>query len=86
MAKRNDTHPAIRSETPEDSEEQNDLDDLIAEIAQQHPEFPAMVEAALQERRTLRERGIDPNDMPPSNGLEQQETAAPMPTGPDGQD
>jgi hypothetical protein len=45
-------------------DERDDLDKLIAEIAQQHPEFPAMVEEALQERMAARACGEDPNDIP----------------------
>jgi len=49
-----------------DDDERDDLDDLIAEIAKEHPEFPAMVEAAVQRRREARARGEDPNDLPPT--------------------
>ena len=49
-----------------DDDERDDLDDFIAEIAKDHPEFPAMVEAALQRRREARARGEDPNDLPPA--------------------
>ncbi|GEM_PF-4252447 len=40
-------------------DERDELDDLIAEIAQRNPAFPAMVEAALQKRRAARARGED---------------------------
>jgi hypothetical protein len=42
----------------------DDLDDLIAEITKENPNFPAMLEAALQERLAMIARGEDPNDIP----------------------
>ena len=41
---------------------QNDLTDFIAECSQNDPEFPALVEAALQRRLAMRARGEDPNE------------------------
>lgn len=56
-----------------DDDGRDDLDDLIAEIASKNPEFPAMVEAAMQRRRAARARGEDPNDLPPSDDATEEE-------------
>jgi len=47
-----------------EDDEQDDLDDYIAECAKNDPEIPALIEAALQRRREMRARGEDPNDDP----------------------
>ncbi len=44
--------------------EKDDLEEFIAECAKEDPNFPAMVEAALQRRQAARARGEDPNDIP----------------------
>lgn len=44
--------------------DKDDLEDFIAECAKEDPNFPAMVEAALQRRQAMRARGEDPNDIP----------------------
>jgi hypothetical protein len=59
-----------------DDDERDDLDDLIAEIAQEHPEFPAMVEAALRERQAARVRGEDPTNTPQGEEDTQEQPAA----------
>ncbi len=64
-------------EIPDDDDERDELDELIAEIAQEPPEFPAMVEAALQERLAARARGEDPNDIPWDGEQEEQGTPKP---------
>jgi len=45
-----------------DVNEVDDLTDFIAECAQDDPDFPALVEAALQRRLAMRARGEDPNE------------------------
>lgn len=83
-------HTNIDSSSPQpddwddDDDDRDDLDDLIAEIAKRHPEFPAMVEAAVEERRALRAHGIDPNDLPSdAEGEEdEQQTTASQPATP----
>lgn len=45
-------------------EERDDLDDLIAEITKQNPDFPALLEQAKRERLAMIARGEDPNDVP----------------------
>lgn len=44
-----------------DDDERDDLEEFIAECTQENPDFPAMVEAALQRRRAARANGEDPN-------------------------
>ncbi|WIG58771.1 MAG: hypothetical protein OJF49_001517 [Ktedonobacterales bacterium] len=60
-----------------EDDERNDLDDLIAEITAKNPEFPAMVEAALQRRQAARARGEDPNQFAQPDEEEQEQPAAP---------
>ena len=42
--------------------EVNFLDEIIAERTKQNPDFPRLVEAALQRRKAMRAQGKDPND------------------------
>jgi hypothetical protein len=80
MATERDRHEL--RETPDD-DERDELDELIAEIAQEHPEFPAMVEAALRERMAARARGEDRNDIPwYDEALEEQNTSMPSSAAP----
>ena len=64
MANDSTTNASNNHDKAWDDDERDDLDDLIGEIASKHPEFPAMVEAALQRRREARASGEDPNDLP----------------------
>ena len=48
----------------EDDSDHDDLDDLIAEITKENPNFPALLAEALQERLAIIARGEDPNDIP----------------------
>ena len=59
---RNTVNDSLNTHDIWDDDERDELDELITEIAKEHPEFPAMVEAALQERLVARARGEDPND------------------------
>lgn len=72
---RNTINDSLDSHDIWDDDERDELDELIAEIAQEHPEFPAMVEAALQERLAARARGEDPNDIPQTSEDGERETA-----------
>ena len=65
-----------------EDDEQDDLEGLIAEIAQNDPGFPALVEAAFQRRLAMRARGEDPNDEnddeePAQEGATDESQAAP---------
>lgn len=42
--------------------EKDDLEAFIEECAKEDPNFPALVDAALQRRQAARARGEDPND------------------------
>ena len=46
---------------PTDDDERDDLEEFIAECAQSDPEFPALVEAALQRRLEAIALGEDPH-------------------------
>jgi hypothetical protein len=46
------------------SDEEDFLEELIAESTRQDPEFPKLMEAAAQRRREARARGEDPNAEP----------------------
>ncbi len=48
----------------EDDSDHDDLDDLIAEITKENPNFPSLLAEALQERLAIIARGEDPNDIP----------------------
>jgi hypothetical protein len=63
-----------------DDDERDDLDDFIAEIAKSDPDFPARVEAGVQERLTAIARGEDPNDIQWDD--EEEGTSAPQPATP----
>ena len=43
--------------------EKDDLEAFIAECAIEDPDFPAMVEAALNRRRAVRAQGEDPKEI-----------------------
>ena len=58
---RNTVNDSLNTHDIWDDDERDELGELITEIAKEHPEFPAMVEAALQERLVARARGEDPN-------------------------
>ena len=68
-----------------DEDERDDLDDFIAEIAKDHPEFPAMVEAALQRRREARARGEDPNAEPEEDEANEADKTQEQPAAPHAQ-
>ena len=61
---RNASH--LRKEHQSMSDEEDFLEELIAESTKRDPEFPKLVEEALQRRREARARGEDPNDLPPA--------------------
>ncbi len=46
------------------SDEEDFLEELIAESTKLNPDFPKMMEAAAQRRREARARGEDPNAEP----------------------
>ena len=46
------------------SDEEDFLEELIADSTRQNPEFPKLLEAAMQRRREARARGEDPNAEP----------------------
>ena len=46
------------------SDEEDFLEELIAESTRRNPEFPKLMEAAAQRRRDARARGEDPNAEP----------------------
>jgi len=59
------------------STEKDDLEEFIAECAKEDPNFPAMVEAALQRRQAARARGEDPNDIPLTDEDAEEQSPAP---------
>ena len=59
------------------ADEEDFLDELIAESTKQDPEFPKLMEAAAQRRREARARGEDPNDVPQAEDEAPEQSAAP---------
>jgi hypothetical protein len=59
------------------STEKDDLEEFIAECAKEDPNFPAMVEAALQRRQAARARGEDPNDISLTDEDAEEQSPAP---------
>ncbi len=75
--------PAGVDQLDDDDDEHDDLDELIAEITKQTPDFPALLEKARQERIAARARGEDPNDIPWDDDEEvEQGAASPPPAAP----
>jgi hypothetical protein len=64
----------------EPDDDRDDLEDFIAEIAKTDPDFPARVEAGVQQRIAARARGEDLNDIPWDD--EEEDAASPQPTAP----
>lgn len=62
----------------------DDLEDLIAEITRQNPNFPRLLEEARRERMAMIARGEDPNDSPQDGEKEDegQETSKVAPAAP----
>ena len=54
----------LRKERQSMSDEEDFLEELIAESTRRNPEFPQLMEAAAQRRREARARGEDPNAEP----------------------
>lgn len=61
--------PLASDEIDDCDDERDDLDEVIAEITQQNPHFPTLLEQAKQERLAAIARGEDPNDMPWDNAV-----------------
>jgi hypothetical protein len=59
-------------------DEEDFLAELIAERTKKNPNFPAMVEAALQRRRAARARGEDPNNPALAETEEDSEVESPQ--------
>lgn len=76
---RDTVHNSPNTHDMQDDDERDELDELITEIAKEHPEFPAMVEAALQERLAARARGEDPNDISQISQDSERETIGTQP-------
>ena len=55
----------------------DDLEEFIAECTKEDPDFPTMVEAALQRRQAARARGEDPNDVPLAEEAEEGQPTTP---------
>lgn len=77
---RNTVNDSLNTHDIWDDDERDELDELITEIAREHPEFPAMVEAALQERLAARARGEDPNDISQISQDSERETIGTQPS------
>ncbi|HEU5348569.1 MAG TPA: hypothetical protein VFU63_08140 [Ktedonobacterales bacterium] len=62
------------------ADEEDFLEELIAESTKQYPDFPKLLEAAAQRRRTARARGEDPNAEPEENEADetQEQPATPQ--------
>lgn len=59
--------------------EKDDLEEFIADCSKEDPNFPAMVEAALQRRQAMRAQGEDPNEAAPTEKEADEQPAAPNP-------
>ena len=64
------------------SDEEDFLEELIAESTRQNPDFPKLFEDAMQRRRDARARGEDPNAEPEEDEANEADKAQEQPTAP----
>lgn len=64
------------------ADEEDFLEELIAERTKRNPNIPSMIEAELQRRREARARGEDPNAEPEEDEASEADNAQEQPAAP----